>query len=205
MSRCRFADVEAITGEPLHFKTTRTYLAEWLENSKADTAPSTHPKYEQFIRSFVTHLGVKADRLLREVTANDVRLWRDALKAKGLSAVTVYQHIKTLRIPFRVAADTGIIDINPNTKSSLRLLKDDARNVVKDIFEPSQIAKLIAAAPSSDWAGMITLAYVSGLRLRDCSDLMWSNVDLTSERSRSRLAKQARMSPSPFIQISHTG
>ena len=60
-------------------------------------------------------------------------------------------------------------------------VRDDAEDVEKDVFTPAQIGELIEASPSEDWRGMVTLAYVSGLRLRDCSELRWSNVDLDKQ------------------------
>jgi integrase len=80
-------------------------------------------------------------------------------------------------MPFRVAHDNGYIDINPCTKNSVRLVRDDAGDVSRDVFTPEQIGALIAAAPGEDWRGMIMLGYYSGLRLRDCSELRWSAVD----------------------------
>src|SRR4029077_15200643 len=169
---------ERVIGEPLHFRTARTYLTEWLENTKGDVEIRSYWPYHQTIHDFLKHLGTKAERLLREITPIDVRSWRDALKAKGLSAPTVNGAIKVLRMPFKAAHDLGYIEINPCAKNAVKLLKDEARNVSKDVFTPEQIAALIKAAPSEDWRGMIMLAYFTGLRLRDCSELRWSNVDL---------------------------
>jgi len=169
---------ERTIGEPLHFRTARAYLLEWLEGTRADVEIRTYWRYYQTIHEFLAHLGVKAERLLREITPTDIRLWRDKLKAKGLSAPTVNGAIKVLRMPFKAAHDLGYIEINPCTKNSVRLLKDEARNVSKDVFTLEQIGALIQAAPSEDWRGMIMLAYFTGLRLRDCSELRWSAVDL---------------------------
>jgi integrase len=169
---------EQVIGEPLHFRTAREYLSEWVENTRADVAPRTYLQYFQVIHEFLKHLRVRAERLLREITPMDIRSWRDALKAKGLSAPSVNGSIKILRMPFLAARDNGYIDINPCTKNSVRLLKDEARNIAKDVFEPQQIAALITAAPSEDWRGMILCGYFTGLRLRDCSELRWSNVNL---------------------------
>jgi integrase len=180
-SQCRAVIAEMYersVGEPLHFRTARVYLLEWLESTRSNTTPGTFQRYEQTVRSFLTHVGIKADRLLREITPADVRSWRDALKAKGLSAVTCNGAIQVLRMPFRQAHDSGIIDLNPLTKSSVRLLRDEARNVEKDIFTPSMVSELLNAAPSEDWKGAIMAGYLTGLRLRDVVDLTWSNVDL---------------------------
>jgi len=181
-SQCRnvIAEMyERTIGEPLHFRTARAYLVEWLEDTKPNVELRTYWRYFQTIHEFLGHIGrVKSEKLLREITPKDIRSWRDALKAKGLSAPTVNGHLKVLRMPFKAAHDNGYIDVNPCTKNSVRLLKDDAENVSKDVFTPEQIRALIDAAPSEDWKGMILLGFSSGLRLRDCSELRWSNVDL---------------------------
>src|SRR5436190_20456942 len=105
---------ERTVGEPLHFKTAREHLADWVASKKNETELRTYSKYRQIVDEFLTHVGVKADRLLREITSTDIRSWRDALKRKGLAAPTVNDAIKTLRMPFKAAHDAGYIEINPN-------------------------------------------------------------------------------------------
>src|SRR6516225_2671615 len=144
---------ERTVGEPLHFKTAREYLAEWVDSKKNETELRAYWKYRQIVDEFLNHVGVKADRLLREITPADIRSWRDALKRKGLAAPTVNHAIKILRMPFKAAHDAGYIEINPCTKSSVRPVKDEARNVVKDVFAPGQLASLISAAKGEDWRG----------------------------------------------------
>jgi integrase len=169
---------ERTIGEPLHFRTARAYLVEWLEGTKGDVEIRTYWRYYQTVYEFIEHLGVKAERLLREITPKDVRLWRDKLKAKGLSAPTVNGAIKVLRMPFKAAHDNGYIEINPCTKNSVRPLRDEARNVAKDVFTPEQIAALLDAAPSEDWKGAILCGFYTGLRLRDVTELRWTALNL---------------------------
>jgi hypothetical protein len=76
---------ERTVGEPLHFKSTREYLAEWVESKKNETELRAFWKYRQIVDDFLAHLGSKADRLLREIAPADIRSWRDALKRKGLA------------------------------------------------------------------------------------------------------------------------
>jgi integrase len=137
----------------------------------------TYWKYRQVVDEFVTHIGVKADRLLREITPTDIRSWRDALKRKGLAAPTVNDAIKLLRMPFKAAHDAGYIDINPCTKNSVRPIKDETRNVEKDVFTSEQLATLIRAATSDDWKGVIVCGAYTGLRLRDVADLQWNAIN----------------------------
>src|SRR5438552_5620464 len=171
---------EHTIGEPLHFRTAREYLSEWVESKKNETELRAYLKYHQIVYDFLNHVGTKADRLLREITKTDIRSWRDALRRKGLSAPTVNHAIKILRMPFKAAHDEGYIEINPCTKGSVKLLKDEARNVSKDVFTPKQLAALIDAAPGEDWKGAILCGYYTGLRLRDIADLEWS---ATNEQS----------------------
>jgi integrase len=168
---------ERTTGEPLHFHTAREYLNEWVESKRNETELRSFLKYRQVANEFLSHIGAKADRVLRDITPADIRSWRDALKRKSLSAPTVNQAVKTLRMPFKAAHEAGYIDINP-TKNAVRPLKDKVSDVEKDVFRPEQITDLIKAAPSEDWRGAILCGYYTGLRLRDVADLEWSAVDL---------------------------
>lgn len=79
-------------------------------------------------------------------------------------------------MPFKNAHDSGYIDINPCTKSQVKLLRDDAANTSKDVFTPEQISRLIDNA-EGDWKGLILCAYFTGLRLRDCSELRWNTIE----------------------------
>ena len=165
---------ETTIGEPLHFRTTREYLREWYESKKGDIGARTYLRYFQIVEEFLKHIGIKADRLLREITPKDIRSWRDELKKKGLSAPTVNGAIQVLRMPFKEAHDVGYIDINP--ASAVKLLKDEARNVSKDVFTPEQISQLITVA-DGDWKGAIMCAYYTGLRLKDVTELRWGEID----------------------------
>jgi len=186
---------ERTVGEPLHFKTVREYLTEWVESKKNETEVRAWLKYDQIVTEFLAHVGAKADRLLREITPADIRSFRDALKRKGLAAPTVNHAIKILRMAFKAAHDAGYIDINPNTKNTVRPVKDEARNFEKDVFTREQLGDLLKAAPSEDWKGAILCGYYTGLRLRDIADLEWSAVDLdgriitvTARKTRKRVA-----------------
>jgi integrase len=167
---------ERTVGEPLHFKTAREYLAEWVESKKSETEQRAYWKYQQIVEEFLAYVGVKADRLLREITQADIRSWRDALKRKGLAAPTVNHAIKILRMPFKAAHDAGYIDINPNTKNTVRPLIDEANDVSKDVFTPEQISALIAQT-DGDWQGVILCGFYTGLRLKDVTDLKWESID----------------------------
>ena len=51
----------------------------------------------------------------------------------------------------------------------------------KETFTPEEIAKLLQAAPSDDWRGVILLGAFAGMRLGDALRLRWGNVDLQAQ------------------------
>jgi integrase len=183
-SQCRkvIAEMyERTFGEPLHFRSCRTYLAEWLEGVKSSVDESTWRCYKTSISGFLEHLGAKAEQQLQDIPPTVILQWRNKLRDSGLSAPTVNGHLKVLRIPFKRAHDLGYIPVNVCGTKAVPPIRDDVEDVEKEVFTPAQIGELIEASPSEDWRGMILLAYFTGLRLHDCSELRWSNVDLDKQ------------------------
>ena len=48
----------------------------------------------------------------------------------------------------------------------------------RETFCPAEVAALIEAAETDDWKGVIRLAYFTGMRLGDCVNLRWKDVNL---------------------------
>ena len=167
---------EKAVGEPLHFRSCRAWLTEWLENAKANVTRDTWFRYHTIIHKFLDHIGARQERLLREITPADIRSFRDKLKTEGLSAATINQNLVILRMPFRAAHSLGYVEVN--TAAAVKPLKNETGDVSKDTFSPQQIAALLRAAPTDDWRGLVLCGYYVGLRLMDCVGLRWSNVDL---------------------------
>src|SRR5262245_13845658 len=66
-SQCRrvIAEMyERTIGEPLHFRTTHAFFAEWLKDQKPNLEPRSYWRYALTLRDFLTHVGGKAERLL---------------------------------------------------------------------------------------------------------------------------------------------
>jgi integrase len=176
-SQCRkvLAEIyEQATGKPLAFRTTRAWLNQWIEDKKSEkVAERTLLKYEQIVREFLAHLGSKADEMLNQIADDDLKSFRNSLARAGHSASTVNQAIKVLRSPFLAAHKRGYIAADPC--GGVGLVDDDA-DIEKDVFEPEQIAKLVAEA-EGDWKGAILCGYYTGLRLKDVTELRWESVD----------------------------
>jgi len=75
-----------------------------------------------------------------------------------------------------MAMRQGLVSVNPCL--AIESIRD--REIHKGVFTPEQVSALIEAA-TSEWAGLIPLAFYTGARLGDCASLRWKHIDLVSE------------------------
>ena len=202
-SQCRKVTAliyEQATGKPLHFRTARSWLTDWLEEKKVSVSPRTFP-VRQNVREFIAHLGNRADAMLAEIVDDDLKSFRNSLSRAGHSPATVNGALKILRMPFSLAHQLGYVAANPCV--GVGLLDDDA-DIEKDVFTPEQIGALVEEA-QGDWKGAILAGYFTGLRLRDVMELRWESVDsdvtkleLVPRKTR-RKRKTADRSANPLV------
>jgi integrase len=165
---------EQATGKPIHFRTARSWLNEWVEDKKSEkVAERTSLKYSQIVREFLAHLGNKADDMLNQVSDADLKSFRNALARAGHSATTVNGAIKILRSPFHLAHVKGHIAADPC--AGVGLVEDEI-DIERDVFTPEQISALVAHT-EGDWQGVILCGFYTGLRLKDVTDLKWESID----------------------------
>jgi integrase len=112
------------------------------------------------------------------------------LRAEGRSAGTINKLVrKFLSVPFEKARKAGLTRTNP-------VMTIDPEKVVvvsRHTFSPEQVSDLVAVA-DPDWQGAILLAYGTGARLQDVTNLRWTSLDVETgivtftERKTSRKA-----------------
>ena len=83
---------------------------------------------------------------------------------------------KILGAPFRQAVKLGTLQTNP--LASLDPLKTN--RIEKGVFTVEEVSRLLTAA-DKDWKGLILIAYLTGMRLRDAVDLKQENIDLEAK------------------------
>ncbi|XHR27979.1 MAG: tyrosine-type recombinase/integrase [Chthoniobacteraceae bacterium] len=188
--------LEQSTGQSLVFYTSRGWLNEWLSGKKGTTSERTRLKYQQVADDFLEHLGERAELSLKAVSVSDVRSFRDALQAKGLSPVTVNLLArKVLAAPFEAAKRLGYIAANPC--AGVEALKDGVA-VEKDAFTDAQLKALVDAA-EGDWKGFILCGATTGLRMGDIARLCWENIDAQTGFFHVRASKTGTMVHSPIL------
>ena len=132
--------------------------------------PSTIRLYRQVLEDHVYEpLGAAQ---LAKVKRADIQRLHDELPA-SLDGSTARNVLAPLRVMFREAIKSGVIDASPIHDLDLR----DKRNVRPVVLEGEQVQRLLDAAKADDRAlfGVILLA---GLRLGEVLALRWRNIDL---------------------------
>jgi integrase len=168
------------TGEAtIEIITARRWLRDWLTGKKKATKERTAAEYRTTINSFLEQLGDRADLSLESIRSGDVLEWREMLTTKKkLHPGTINNRIKILRMPFEVAREQGLLRVNPASARMLQsLLVTEEQKMEKGTFTADQTKKLLTVA-SDQWGGVIRFAFFTGARLRDITNLRWSNIDL---------------------------
>jgi integrase len=146
--------------------------------SSKECSPSTRSAYEHAFTEFLEFLGHRRNAPMESITEVDIADFIKHLQKSGLRNSTVNKMVKSnLSTPFARALKFGKIRYNP--VAACESLPNDSET--KDVFSAQDTMRLIEAAPSADWAGLITLAYCSGMRLMDAANLEWHGVDLEND------------------------
>jgi integrase len=165
---------EQATGSPLHFKSVEEYFTNWLQNKQGATKEATFGKYKQIAESFLGFMGKRVKSPLTGVTPLDVQKWRDSHRAEKRAVSTVNLGLTILSGAFERARELGYVPVNPCAAVD-PLATDDEGG--REPFTWEQVEKIADAAKGSEWEGVVWIAFFSGLRLTDITNLTWENLD----------------------------
>jgi integrase len=165
--------LQSVSGQTLRVFAVREWLGHFVNQKKKSRAEKTAARHEQMMNEFVQFLGARAERNIGAVTPKDISDFRDQRHARGLTPTTVNLDVTVLSAAFNAALRQGLIPVNPC--AAVEPLKDKAHR--KQVFTPEQISALLKVA-EGDWKGLILLAFYTGQRLGDCSNLRWQDIDL---------------------------
>ena len=99
---------------------------------------------------------------------------------KPIAPATANKVLRECRRIFREAVDCNLIRHNPFDRIKQERVSDPPWHHVT----PEEYQRLIAAAPSLRWQGMIALAYCCGLRVGEVLNLTWREIDFAEGRLR---------------------
>jgi len=144
------------------------YLYAWLQTRKPDLAPNTWRQYDQHIRLYV--LPTLGNVRLHELTAMQVRA---ALAEMKTSQRTRHHTLMTLNVALRAAEEDRLIGVNPC--KAVKVAKGRPKTVS---LTSEEAARLLAAceAEGSDYADVVALALLTGMRHGEVLGLEWGDV-----------------------------
>jgi integrase len=189
-----FHDIyKEVTGEALPDQSVRRYAEDWLKDRKGAIAPKSHDFYGSRVNSFLLSLGVRAEAPVFQITASDVREWRDG-EAQRVSTSTTNHGLKVIRMLLGDAKKQNLSSENP--AESVPVLKKDTRSTRRP-FSISELDLLLNGA-DGEWRSLIVFGLYTGQRLGDLARMPWSEVDLDSFEIRFTTRKTGRHQKIPI-------
>lgn len=155
----------------------RRFSAAWLDRiekqaKSKEITESTSKNYRDGVKLFITFIGTKADEPIHKLTTGTLEAFQDHL-SDGRKAATVNGHMSVIQRILESAVDKKLIATNP-AKPIRGRVKSDATQ--RTGFAVVEIRKIITAAPSDEWKGLITLGVHTGLRCGDLLSLSSDNI-----------------------------
>ena len=184
-----------LTGEALKIRTLKDYIDSWLKRKKGEVSVLTLKAYKSHTDRLLIFLAEKANKEIVYISTNDILSFRTA-EAERVSARTVNNSIKSLRIVFEDARRDGLIAENP--AKEVKVLKSRGGSV-RRAFTVGELKAVLAVA-NDEWKSMILFGLYTGQRLQDIAILTWENVDIESNEVRLRTSKTGRTVAIPISQ-----
>jgi integrase len=160
-----------IAGGKLTTYTVRSWLDTWLAG-RTDASKATLVEYRRVIDLFLAFLGARADRSLTTLQPKQVEDFKEHV-AKRVSPSTVNKAVKVLKASFNNAVAKRQLEFSPAEHVQPVQVEESNRRP----FTREELKKLLAVA-DPEWITMVLIAFYTGLRLRDCANLTWQNVEL---------------------------
>jgi len=159
-----------IAGGELTTYTIRLWLTSWLEG-RTDASPATIVAYRGVIELFLKYLGARSDRPLTTLQPKQIEDFKAKL-ANRVAPSTVNRAIKVLKASCNNAVAKRQLEFNP--AEHIEAIETEETN--RRPFTNDELGKLLSAA-TPEWRTMIFVAFYTGLRLGDCANLTWSEID----------------------------
>jgi integrase len=151
--------------------TVRSWLDSWLAG-RTDASKATLVEYRHVVFLFLKYLGARADRSLTTLQPKQVEDFKQHL-AERVGPSTVNKAVKVLKASFNNAVAKRQLEFSPAEHVENIEVEDANRRP----FTDKELKALLKAA-EGEWRTMILTAFYTGLRLRDCANLTWRNVQL---------------------------
>ena len=167
--------------------TVEGWLTMWVSHCSSHLTHSSLYERKQYIRLYIVpYIG---DRLLKELSMNDVRKLYDVLVRRGLSDNTIRNTRNILRAALNQAVEDEIIKKNV----ALKIVPPKALTPPKEIksLSDDEVAKFTEAVKKDERGPMFFVDLFTGMRKSELLGLTWDCVDF--ERQTIHLYRQLRL------------
>jgi integrase len=154
--------------------TVRGWLDSWIAG-RTDATKATVIAYRRIIDLFLIFLGARADRALTTLQPRQIEDFKSHL-TKRVSPSTVNKSVTVLKAALNAAVKSRQLEFNPAEHIEFIQTEPETRRP----FTGKELTALLARADTV-WRTMIMTAFYTGLRLRDCANLTWRNIELHTE------------------------
>lgn len=174
----------AARGE-LQRKTTVTfakYAREWIDTYTGRTSrglrESTRTGYRQALEGHA--IPFFGRMRLVDITPRDIKRFAQAVSDKGLARHGVKNALDPLKALLATAFEDGEIPVNPssNVRIVLKQAEADEQHLVRALT-PTELERFIAEVPDEHRL-LVTFLARTGLRIGECVELRWRDVDLVA-------------------------
>lgn len=160
-----------IAGGEFTSYTIRSWLESWLA-SHTDASKATMIEYRHEVALFLKYMGARSDRTLTTLQTKQVEAFKEHLAGR-VAPSTVNKAVRVLKVAFNNAVAKRQLEFNP----AGHVQGVETEKATRRPFTDDELGKLIKAA-DGEWLTMILIAFYTGMRLRDCANLTWRNVEL---------------------------
>lgn len=162
-----------IAGGELTSYTIKSWFESWLA-ARTGASKATIVEYKRITELFSKFLGARAEKPLTTLNTKQVEEFKQQL-AKRVAPSTVNKAVKVLKSALANAVAKRQLEFSP--AEHVQGVAEEEGN--RRPFTADELKKLLKAA-DSDWITMILMGYYTGLRLSDCANLTWQNIDLVT-------------------------
>ncbi len=162
----------------------KNMAVKWLAAHAANVRPNTLASYREHLeKRIIPYFG---DRKLRNISTEDIEVFKAHLMTQDISAATVGKHLCTLKMMLKTAMQWQYLSTNPAqfVKRPLHT-KPEASFLL-----PGEVEQLIAATDTRYYCLMLT-ACMTGVRQGELLGLQWGDIDFANNRIYVRRTLQA--------------
>ena len=177
-------ELEAQNAKSTSFLVTKLKLVEallaWVEYKKYEIRTNTYELYTLNLNKHIIPFFEKKNKLVTEITIDDIEDYYKAKLKEGLSVETIKKHNIIIRGTLERELDKGTISSNPCDRARIPRRKRQDRFKGQS-YTPEQANKLLEVIHGEVLEPVIMLGLLFGMRRSEALGLRWSDINFKNQ------------------------